>query len=256
MAVLTLKTVKNPKKMIDLYGGRDPRELPAYGIPEAAHYLHIPVATLRTWVRGRYYQTLQGRKFSEPVIKLPDADHYLLSFFNLVEAHVLGAIRRQYRVSFPKVRNALSYLKQNNPSKHPFADQRFETDGLDLFLEHFEQLVNISSEGQLNMRDMLKPYLQRIERDVSGFAIKLYLFTRRDLSLDKDGKAETAPKIVVVDPRFAFGRPVLVGTSIPTKVIYQRFEAGDSVDLLAEDYGRNPLEIEEAIRCELYRTAA
>ena len=52
MAVLTLKTVKKPKKMIDLYGGRDPRELPAYGIPEAAHYLHIPVATLRTWVRG------------------------------------------------------------------------------------------------------------------------------------------------------------------------------------------------------------
>ena len=248
--------LKNPEQEIDLYGGRDPRELPVYGIPEAAHYLHIPVATLRTWVRGRHYPTLQGRKFSEPVIDLADADNYLLSFVNLVEAHVLGAIRRQYMVSFPKVRKAIRYLKQNYPSPHPFADQRFETDGLNLFLEHFEQLVNISSEGQLSMRDMLKRYLRRIERDVSGLALRLYLFTRRDLSLDRVDMPETAPKTVVVDPRIAFGRPVLVGTSIPTQMIYQRFEAGDSVELLADDYGRKPLEIEEAIRCELYRTAA
>lgn len=256
MDALTLKTVKNSKIMIDLYGGRDPREVPAYGIPEAAHYLHIPVATLRTWVLGRYYPTLQGRKFSEPVMDLADADHYLLSFVNLVEAHVLGAIRRQHQVPFSKIRRALSYLKQHFPSPHPLADRHFETDGLDLFLKHVGQLINISDEGQLNLHHVLKTYLQRIERDESGFAVRLYLFPPRPLSLGGCDTLENAPKIVVVDPRIAFGRPVLVGTGISTKVISQRFEAGESVELLAKDYNQRPLEIEEAIRCELYRTAA
>ena len=233
----------------DLYGGRDPRELPAYGIPEAAHYLRIPVATLRTWVRGRHYPTLQGLQRFEPVIDLADKEQYLLSFVNLIEAHVLAAIRRQHNIPFPKVRSALSYLEQHFPSKHPLADQSFETDGLDLFVEQFGQLIAISNEGQLSIRNMLKAHLRRIERDISGLAIKLYLFTRRD-------EPETSPRVVVVDPRIAFGRPVLVGTRIPTEVISQRFEAGESIEQLADDYGRTPSEIEEAIRCEHYRDAA
>ena len=34
--------------------------MPAYGIAEAAHYLRIPTATLRSWVHGRYYPTVAG----------------------------------------------------------------------------------------------------------------------------------------------------------------------------------------------------
>jgi hypothetical protein len=40
-------------KVIDLYGGRDPRELPMYSIGEAAVYLGVPRSTLATWVRGQ-----------------------------------------------------------------------------------------------------------------------------------------------------------------------------------------------------------
>ncbi len=32
------------------------------------------------------------------------------------------------------------------------------------------------------MRNMLEAHLQRIERDISGLAVKLYLFTRQDES--------------------------------------------------------------------------
>jgi hypothetical protein len=71
----------------------DLRELPAYSIAEAAHYLRIPIATLRSWVRGRHYPTEAGEKFFKPVIDLPDPNLASLSFVNLVEAHVLDAIR-------------------------------------------------------------------------------------------------------------------------------------------------------------------
>ena len=58
--------------------------------------------------------------------------------------------------------------------------------------------------------------------------------------------------MVTIDPRVEFGRPVLKGSAAPTAVIAaDRYKAGESVADLAEDYGEDPLNIEEAIRCEL-----
>ncbi len=152
---------------VDLSKLQDPRECPAYSISEAAHYLRIPQATLRSWVAGRYYPTAHGRKFFKPIIDLADKDRCLLSFLNLVEAHVLDAIRREHGVSLPKVRTALNYLKKRLPSQHPLADQKFETDGSSLFIEKYGQLINLSQEGQLAVRSMLAAHLRRIERDAS-----------------------------------------------------------------------------------------
>ena len=236
--------------MMDLYGGKDPRELPAYGIAEAAHYLRIPPSTLRTWVRGRTYPTAQGEQWSEPVIKLADESRGLLSFVNLTEAHVLGAIR-QSKVPFRSIRRGLDYLYQQFPSPHPLAEKDFETDGMDLFVDHLGEVVNITQGGQIGIREFLKTYLKRIERDMTGIATKLYLFNRRDLP-----PTEVQQTRVVVDPRISFGRPVLVGSHIATRVVYQRFAAGDSVEELAADYARPSSDIEEAIRCEQFEQAA
>lgn len=40
---------------------------------------------------------------------------------------------------------------------------------------------------------------------------------------------------------------------IPTAIIAERYKAGESIDQLADDYGRERLDIEEAIRCKLER---
>lgn len=221
----------------------DPRELPAYSVREAAHYLQIPLATLRSWVRGRYYPTEAGRKLFKPVILLPGNNESLLSFMNLVEANILAAIRRKHSVPLPKVRQALNYLREKFPSKHPLANHRFESDGLNLFVEKYGQLINVSRAGQLAIRQLLEAHLRRIERDAAGLPVRLYPFTRR-LNLEE-------PKVVVIDPYVSFGRPVLVGTGIPTAVIAERYKVGESIDELASDYGRERLQIEEAIRCEL-----
>jgi uncharacterized protein (DUF433 family) len=229
---------------------RDPRELPAYRIPEAAHYLRIPVTTLRAWVLGQDYDTAAGRhRHFAPVIRLPSQTPPRLSFINLVEAHVLDAIRRQHEVPLQKVRQALRYLRRIIPSSaYPLADQHLETDGFDLFIEHVGQLLVITREGQLAMKQVLGGYLQRIERDAEGIAARLYPFTRKRDLLE--------PRLIVIDPRIAFGRPVIAGSGIPTAVVAERYKAGESMDELADDYGRARLEIEEAIRCELVLDAA
>lgn len=233
-----------------LFFGRDYdiRELPAYAIPEAAHYLCIPKATLRSWVLGQWYQTGGERRFAEAVIKLVPSDGRLLSFINLVEAHVLDAIRRDHKISLQKVRRALEYLAEHLPSSHPLADQRFATDGLYLFVEKYGELINITQQGQLAIRKLIEAHLLRIEHDPKGVPVRLYPFTRK-----RDAQE---PRVVVIDPYISFGRPVLAGTGIATAIIAERFKAGEPVDQLADDYDRERIEIEEAIRCELQLEAA
>jgi uncharacterized protein (DUF433 family) len=227
--------------------GSDVRLSPAYSVAEAAHYLHMPEETLRSWVAGRLYPVGGQRKRSRPVIHLDDPKRQYLSFVNLVEAHVLVAIRRRYGVKLPKVRNALDYLRRQFRIERPLVDQTFQTDGLDLFVERYGDLINTSRDGQGAMKEIIGAYLERIERDEAGMPIKLYPFTR-------DTEAETLrgtnPRVIVMNPAVSFGRPVIAGTGIPALSVYERYKAGDSVAELALDYQLEVGAIEEAIRCQ------
>ncbi|MCZ6547313.1 MAG: DUF433 domain-containing protein [Deltaproteobacteria bacterium] len=224
------------------------RDIPAYGLSEASHYLGIPKATLRSWVLGRHYPIETGKQFFRPIIELPDKEKPLLSFVNLVESHVLEAIRQRHGIKFWRVRGAVEYIERHLDSRHPLVEQRFVTDGADLFVEQFGRLVNISREGQLAIKELIQTYLRRIERDSAGFPIRLYPFTRE--------RKPDEPKTIVIDPYISFGRPVLAGTGIATTIIAQRYKAGESIEELVEDYGRPTSDIQEAIRSELWLNAA
>jgi uncharacterized protein (DUF433 family) len=60
----------------------------------------------------------------------------------------------------------------------------------------------------------------------------------------------------VIDPRVQFGRPCLAGTGIPTEVVVERFNAGESIREIAADYEVDPQLIEEAVRYERLPRAA
>jgi uncharacterized protein (DUF433 family) len=215
-------------------------------------------STLRTWLFGQSYGTASGRRASRPLIMLAGDEPPRLSFINMVEAHVLSAIRYHHGVQLPAVRRALEYLTQEFGSRHPLAEEQFETDGVNLFVKRLDVLLNVSSPGQFAMREILQALLKRVERDERGLAVRLYPFSRRPV-VDRNGAAVAfadSPRSVMIDPRVSFGRPVLAGTGITTLTIAERFDAGESIEELAADYGRSRGEIEEAIRCELTRDAA
>jgi uncharacterized protein (DUF433 family) len=225
----------------------DPRLRPAYAVTEAAHYLRLPVATLRSWVAGRTYPVSGQKRRSKPVIHLDDPKRRFLSFLNLVEAHVLAAIRRRYGVQLPRIRRALDYVRREFHVERPLIDQVFQTDGLDLFVERYGELINVSREGQQVMKEIIGVYLQRIERDARGLPIKLYPFTR---DTESGSAPRPDPRLVVISPSVSFGRPVIAGTGIPVSAIYERYKAGDSVEELARDFRLGTSAVEEAIRCE------
>lgn len=221
----------------------DARNLPTYPATDAARYLGIPVGTLRSWLHGRYYPVGEGKRYSEPLIQRPNPNLPQLSFTNLVEAHVLRVIRQDHQIRLDRVRIALDYLEREFNLPHPLARAKFRTDGVDLFVESVDRLINASKDGQLAMQKTLKHLLKRIDWDEDGIARRLFPFTRNN--------TEDVPKVLVIDPHLSFGRPVLVGTGVPTAVMAERYKSGESIDALAEDYGCDRLQIEEAIRCEL-----
>ena len=59
-----------------------------------------------------------------------------------------------------------------------------------------------------------------------------------------------------MSPLVAFGKPVLTGTRIPTRVIFERFYGGESVHELAEDHDVPTGAVEEALRVESEPVAA
>jgi uncharacterized protein (DUF433 family) len=189
------------------------------------------------------YGTGSERKFFKPVIQPAAKSPIAMSFINLIEAHVLAAIRRKHRVDMPAVRRAIDFLKNKLGSAHPLADHKFETNGVDLFIERYGQLVSASEGGQLAVRELLKAHLRRIDRDDKGFPLRLYPFMRVG--------ENDQPRNIVIDPFVSFGRAVISGTGVSTELVAERFKAGESANELAHDYGCAREKIEEAIRCEL-----
>jgi uncharacterized protein (DUF433 family) len=184
------------------------------------------------------------------VIELADPENSRLSFSNLTEAHVLDALRRQYQVELPQIRRAVSYLREHFKRRHPLVHHEMLTDGNDLFVEAagLKDVINVSRHGQLAMRDLIELHLQRVEWDKDGFVARLYPFTR---SRRSPAEGASQPRVVTMDPRVEFGRPILKVSAVPTAVIADRYKAGESIADLADDYGEDPLNIEEAVRCEL-----
>lgn len=228
------------------FDSKDPRDIPAYSVVEAAHYLGVPKSTLRSWFAGQ--AQVDGRRF-QAVIRPADPKSLGLSFSNLVEAYVLSAIRRKHKIGLPTIRKGLTFLTKQFGSDRPLLQEQFATHGAQLFVERLGQVINLSKNGQVEMHDLILAYLERVERDTKGLPIKLYPFMR-------DQPLREQPRSVVIDPRVSFGRPVLAGTGIPTAVLAEQFKAGDDPADLAKEYGANDQAVWDAIRCELDLQAA
>jgi len=241
--MLGLLTTMKPK--IDIYGGKNPRDLPLYTIAEAARVVRLNPATLRSWALGRSYATRSGAKSWSPLIQVADSKLGRLSFANLVEVHVLSVLRgKQVRVD--RIRSTTRFIRDQMGTEHPLADVDTHTDWVDIYVEYLGQLVNASSP-QAVLRPLVERYLQRVERDEKGIARRLFPITRDD---------GANARSVSIDPACRFGRPVLASTNLETAVVADRFFAGDSTEALAADFAIREADVEEAIRFESQLRAA
>ncbi len=217
-------------KVTSLYGDKDPRELPRYGLAEAAVYLGVPRSTLATWVRG---QSIRGQQRMRGVIR-PDRATGLLTFNNLAEAYVLASLTRRFDVPLQRVRAALRYVGGDRP----LLTTPFQTDGRGVFVEEMGKLLDAARGGQSTMVEVVEHSLQRVELDNRRLPARLYPWRREP----------TEPKIIALDPRRAFGKPTIVGRAMQSETIIDRYGAGESVAQLAADYELSVDVIEGVLR--------
>lgn len=205
---------------------------PAYGMSEAAVYLRVPYNTLRYWLTG-------FKKM--PAIVLPvETGPVRLSFFNLLESHMLAGMRKLYDLQLPKVRRALREIGERDRKPHPLVTEAFFTDHKDLFIERLGEMVNVSRYGQMGL-NFYHMHLERVEVDPNGM-FRFFPFVSQPGPLE--------PRFIEINPMIGFGKPVIAGTGISTAIIASRFNARESIADLAAEYGCPSQQIEEAIRWE------
>jgi uncharacterized protein (DUF433 family)/plasmid maintenance system antidote protein VapI len=216
-------------------------EIPNYTLDETARYLHVPASTIHYWVIGE-------RGIAPLTTIYSRSPQILLCFKNLVELFVLESLRNTHGISLQAIRVSVEELRHRRSSKYPLADYQLSTRGArTVYLDDDgEQLVSLTESGQQAFREILHPFLKRVQRNEKGIANRLFPFTqKRHLSAPSE-----APRFVVIDPSVAFGKPVLVNSRISTAFLFSRHRGGTSISKLATDYGRPEAEIEEAIQLE------
>jgi uncharacterized protein (DUF433 family) len=221
------------------------RDQPAYTLAEAARYLKLPPATLRSWVVGRPYPTKTGdvSRFNpliRPARKVPPT----LSFYNLIEAHVLRSLRAEHGVAVRELRRAINFAEKTMNVDRLLLRNDLQTHAGQVFLEEYGKLINLNASGQLAMRKMLEEHLKRVEWDEWQFPVRLYPFVSAEAPVSKP---------IAIDPNIAFGRPVVLKAGVSTGVIAERIDANEQPQEVADDYGLTVEEVEQAV---LYERAA
>jgi uncharacterized protein (DUF433 family) len=217
------------RKRITRFSG-DVREHPRYSVNEAASYLDIAPNTLHRWIAN------DGKH--RPLIDV-DQEHGLLSFYNLVEAHVLVSTRRR-KLPMPLVRIAVEYMQEKIGGAHPLATYKFATSGKSLFIQHLQgDTVDATRFGQAALGDILDKYLRGIRRGgIDKMPIEIRPLTQKTLRLSP----------VVINPFLSSGSPVINGTGIVAATVWKRAKGGESLPDLAEDYDLKLSEIQTVIQ--------
>jgi uncharacterized protein (DUF433 family) len=227
----------------DLYK-TDALDVPTYTVAEAARFLRLHQSTLHVWLYGCQYPTQDGQRFAQPVIEFTGEGKHL-SFRNLVEAHVLKALRRGKGITLPHIREAIDFVRAQSGIERPLSDPDLRARYRKLLVGKYAQLFDISPRIQFVVRAVLDEHIRRVEWNKDGTLRRLYPF----VWAHRGSPAASEPKIVVIDPRVGFGRPT-IADGIRTSIINERFTAGESILELAEDCCCRQQVIEEAIRYE------
>jgi uncharacterized protein (DUF433 family) len=201
---------------------RIPMGVGYYSRAEAARLLKVTPSCLNRWIRGYTYKLRQeGDSFVQrqktPVVRavLPTIDSVLaLSFVELIELRVIKAFTDK-GLPLQRVRVAAERAIELFQTLHPFASKRVFTDGELVFAElgdtvraDFPDLIELTKGKHLQIHSgvLLEGYLDEV-----SFSQET-LLADRWWPLSKDFP-------VVLDPKIAFGAPVIEGTATRTDVI-------------------------------------
>ena len=223
-------------------------DAPLYTQAEAARFLALSETTFRNWARG-YHTVVDGREVvGAPILStVPRAGQRgpNIPFVGLAEGYALSAIRKT-GVPLQRIRPALDRLNDEFGLAHALASRKLFTDGAEVLFDYAEhgddptaaraarELVVVRNDQRV-FNEIVESYLQRVEFDDEGYA--------RLIRLPAYEVAE-----LVVDPTRGFGQPVFARGGARLEDALSLFRAGESLDVVADEYGIPVNQLEDAVR--------
>lgn len=212
-----------------------------YSVPDAARLAGISASRLRRWLRGYHFSHAGDEHRSRPVVhgELPIMDHALaLSFLDLQEARCIDEFRKR-GVGWVALREAHEKAERELDTRHPFSTGQFKTAGRrimwDFATERGDPVLMDLAKNQLAFRQVLARYLRGLEflRDVPVRWFPLL-----------------GSKRVVIDPKRAFGHPIVAKRGVPTSILSRAYKAEGSIEKVAHWYEVDVRSVRDAVRYE------
>jgi uncharacterized protein (DUF433 family) len=223
------------------HAGDDRFFVPLLNVAEASLHLGIPGSTIRYWTHHRagpapVVHTVPSEIKGDPRLPL----------VALVETQVLRELRRS-GLSLQEIRAGVEMMRSKSHDEYVLASNHIASDGGAL-------LWNVASSVApewVRARDGQRAFTPVIE------AVTKYVHYAPDTYADRLVLRPYDSADVIIDPRFGWGRPVLERSKVPVDAIAELFyNGGESVDLIADEYGITPQEVESVVRVYGSRRAA
>lgn len=211
----------------------DARERPYYTAREVSWYSGIQLPCFRMWIH---------RHGGDIIREHAERRWAVYSFMNLVEAYVVGLLRKK-GMSMQAIRKAIDYLTKAHPDiSHPLANLKFlSTDGIHLYHDDSRGgCYSANEEGQYVIQDIVKDYLWRFRFGPDNLPVLFFP--------SKSIRTATDTPEICIDPAILCGQPVISGSRISAQMIADLFVAGESMDAIMQDYGLTQNQVQEAIR--------
>jgi uncharacterized protein (DUF433 family) len=164
----------------------------------------------------------------------------------LVEVAFVATFRA-LGVSLQRIRRAREYLAQNFHKEYPLAQLTLKTEGHHVLMDMLEvepdiqirALIIADTHGQIAWQSMVADRFAEFDYEEGGLAITWHVAGR------------DSP--VLIDPRICFGAPTIKG--IPTWALKGRWEAGESIKDIGDDFLLDPPDVLAALRFEGLKAA-
>ena len=196
---------------------------------------------MRRWLLGYEFRLHGEKRLSSKVFKgdLPIMDDTpALSFLDLQEARCIAEFRKRH-VAWRTLREAHIQGQKALNTTHPFATGQFKTIGHQLM----HDAATKSNDGAL----------LEVAKSQHAFRIVLAPYLR-GLKLLNDRPAWWFPlsnsKLVVLDPKRQFGRPIVSKRGVPTSILMRAYKAERSYEKVARWYEVDLRSVRDAVRFE------
>lgn len=207
-----------------------------YPVSFAAKMTEMTNARVASWFRSRT-QSAMAPAILTPY--QPVKGQIVMPFLALVESRFVARFRK-HGLSLQTIRKVALKLRQQHDLLHPFATEtRFRTDGRKIMLQIADdeerRLLDIMTD-EWAFPSVLEPSLFDSVVYVDDLAVRLTPFPE-------------FPDIII-DPKYALGRPVVDKVFVPTRTLASAYLAEGDLEAVAEWFDTAPELVSQAVGFE------